>query len=100
MPKPHTPKHNSSSPSTNTHRNNLNRDLINKKLVEIETFLHLFNPWLLLVAIVLFTVSTLMMGGLVTILLLMVELVLLHIKQYRMWITTQLTLMVATIRNL
>ncbi|RLG83534.1 MAG: glycosyltransferase family 2 protein [Thermoprotei archaeon] len=66
----------------------------------IEAFLHLLNPWFLFIALFLLNMSLLVMNSLTAILLISLGLMLLSIEQYRTWITTQLILMVASVRNM
>jgi len=70
-----------------------------KPILYTEAFLHLVNPWILLVAIILLA-SSAVMGSTIATMLLAVGTILLLYKPYRTWITTQLYLIVASIRNL
>jgi tryptophan-rich sensory protein len=65
----------------------------------IETWLHLFNPWLLLAAatILLYKAS---MGSLTALALLVAGTALLILKPYRTWVATQAYLIMANVRNL
>jgi len=63
-----------------------------------ESFLHLVNPWILLVAAILLATSA-VIGSTIAIMLLAVGVALLLYKPYRTWITTQLYL-IAAVRNL
>jgi cellulose synthase/poly-beta-1,6-N-acetylglucosamine synthase-like glycosyltransferase len=70
-----------------------------KPILLAETWLHLFNPWLLLLATIILLHKALT-GTTTATALLAVGLALLLLKPYRTWIATQLYLIVATIRNL
>jgi cellulose synthase/poly-beta-1,6-N-acetylglucosamine synthase-like glycosyltransferase len=70
-----------------------------KPILLAEAWLHLFNPWLLLAAaIVLFYKA--LMGSLTALTLLVAGVALLTLKPYRTWITTQVYLVTASVRNL
>jgi len=64
-----------------------------------ETWLHLFNPWLLLIATATLLYKALT-GSPTAIALLATGVALLTLKPYRTWIATQVYLIVASIRNL
>jgi cellulose synthase/poly-beta-1,6-N-acetylglucosamine synthase-like glycosyltransferase len=70
-----------------------------KPILLAETWLHLFNPWLLLAAttILLYKAS---IGSLVALALLVAGVALLTLKPYRTWVATQTYLITACIRNL
>jgi len=70
-----------------------------KPVLMIETWLHLFNPWLLLAAatILLYKAS---MGSLTALALLVAGTALLILKPYRTWVATQAYLIMANVRNL
>lgn len=70
-----------------------------KKILLMETYLHLLNPWLLLVAATLLALAAAHKSPLAIILLALAA-ALLAYKPYRTWITTQLYLIAAMIRNL
>ncbi|WP_440059989.1 glycosyltransferase [Thermogladius sp. 4427co] len=70
-----------------------------KTVLYAETYLHLFNPWILLAAAILLAASA-ATGSLLAILLLTLGLALLLFKPYRTWIATQLYLIAAAVRNL
>jgi len=70
-----------------------------KPILYTEAFLHLVNPWILLVATILLVASA-VIGSTTATMLLAVGTTLLLYKPYRTWITTQLYLIVASIRNL
>ncbi len=70
-----------------------------KLILLAEAWLHLFNPWLLLVvAIILLYKAS--MGSLAAFALLVAGVTLLTLKPYRTWVATQAYLITATIRNL
>ncbi|RLG78824.1 MAG: glycosyltransferase family 2 protein, partial [Thermoprotei archaeon] len=71
-----------------------------RKILAIESFLHLANPFLLLVATILLIVSTLITYSLTALSILALGAILLTIKQYRIWTIQQLYLIVASLRNL
>ena len=71
-----------------------------RKILAVEAFLHLFNPWTLLVSTLLFVLSIAMFRSLIASALLIVGIVLLTVKLYRTWIAQQIHLIVASIRNL
>jgi len=71
-----------------------------RKILAVEAFLHLFNPWILLVSTLLFVLSIAMLCSLIASALLIVGIVLLTVKLYRTWIAQQIHLIVASIRNL
>ena len=70
-----------------------------KKILAIETWLHLANPWTLITATATL-ITTAIAGSMLASLLLAIGALLLIYKPYRTWITTQLHLALATIRNL
>jgi len=70
-----------------------------KPILYTEAFLHLVNPWMLLAAIILLAASA-VMGSTTAIMLIAVGVALLLYKPYRTWVTTQLYLVAAAIRNL
>jgi len=69
------------------------------KIWRIEAYLHLINPWLLLVAVLLLAISA-AMKSIAAFSLLMVGALLMFVKPYRTWILQQLYLAIATIRNI
>jgi len=69
------------------------------KIWIIEAYLHLINPWLLLIVVLLLTASS-VMGSITAIALLTLGVLLLFIKPYRTWISTQLYLVLAAIRSI
>lgn len=71
-----------------------------KTVLRTETFLRLFNPWILLTATILLAISA-MQGNILAIALLSIGIALLAThRTFHMWIHQQLALMVAAIRNL
>jgi len=71
-----------------------------RKILAIETFLHLANPYLLLVSTILLIASTLTTHSLTALGILALGVALLIVKQYRTWIIQQLYLIVASLRNI
>jgi len=65
----------------------------------LESFLHLINPWLIVVATIFLAVS-LLAGSSIALVLLALGLILLLTRSYRTWIANQLYLLIAIIRNL
>jgi cellulose synthase/poly-beta-1,6-N-acetylglucosamine synthase-like glycosyltransferase len=70
-----------------------------KPILLAETWLHLFNPWLLLAAATILLYKALT-GSLVALALLVAGAALLILKLYRTWVATQTYLITACIRNL
>lgn len=70
-----------------------------KPVLYTETYLHLVNPWILLTATMILLIS-IAMGNPPALILLMAGIALLAYKPYRTWITTQMYLIIAAIRNL
>ncbi len=70
-----------------------------RRIVEVEAFLHLVNPWILLIAfsLLLFNAAR---GSLGSLLMLTVGVVVLVVRMYRVWVLQQLHLLVASLRNL
>ena len=71
-----------------------------KRILALEFFLHIVNPWLLLASILLLAINIAMLSSLFAIGIIILGLTLLGIKRYRTWIAQQLYLVVATLRNL
>ncbi|MCX8204987.1 MAG: glycosyltransferase [Candidatus Nezhaarchaeota archaeon] len=71
-----------------------------KRILLIESYLHLANPWILAAATVLLVASAVAYNSLVSWTTLASGLLLLALKPYRTWITTQLYLIAGAIRNL
>jgi cellulose synthase/poly-beta-1,6-N-acetylglucosamine synthase-like glycosyltransferase len=70
-----------------------------KPILVVEAWLHLFNPWLLLVATTILLYKALM-GSLTALALLVAGTALLILKPYRTWVATQVYLITASVRNL
>jgi len=70
-----------------------------KPILLAETWLHLFNPWLLLVATVILLYEALM-GSLMALIMLTAGVALLILRPYRTWVATQAYLVTATVKNL
>jgi len=77
----------------------LYRKTIFGKIWKIEAYLHLINPWLLPVMVLLLAISA-TMESIVAFSLLMLGVLLMFVKPYRTWVLTQLYLIIATIRNI
>ncbi|RLE90894.1 MAG: glycosyltransferase family 2 protein [Thermoprotei archaeon] len=71
-----------------------------RKILAIETFLHLANPYLLLASTILLITNTLITHSLTALGTLALGITLLAVKQYRTWIAQQLHLIIAGLRNL
>ena len=71
-----------------------------KKILIIETYLHIINPWFLLAATILLATDFLLSKSLIPVILLFSGLILLSIKEYRTWFAQQIYLMIATIKNI
>ncbi|ADY01317.1 glycosyl transferase, family 2 [Vulcanisaeta moutnovskia 768-28] len=70
-----------------------------RQIMLYESYLHLINPWLFVIGFVLVIISA-MHGAIIPIVLILIGMVLLAIRFFRTWITTQVILVVASIRNL
>jgi cellulose synthase/poly-beta-1,6-N-acetylglucosamine synthase-like glycosyltransferase len=70
-----------------------------KKVWNVEWWLHVINPWLLIASVILLVIST-FYGSLVAITLLGIGFILLLLKSYRTWILQQVYLVIAAVRNL
>jgi cellulose synthase/poly-beta-1,6-N-acetylglucosamine synthase-like glycosyltransferase len=70
-----------------------------KSILLVEAWLHIFNPWLLLIATTILIYKALI-GSLTALTLLVVGTTLLILKPYRTWVVTQAYLITASIRNL
>jgi len=66
----------------------------------IENLLHLVNPWLLIIASSLLVTSLLLYKSMITLTLLIIGVMLLLYKHFRVWIFNQLYLVIASIRNI
>ncbi len=71
-----------------------------RKIIAVEFFLHVVNPWLLLTSILILLVSMVVFSSLLAALVMILGLTLLSLKRYRTWIAQQLFLIVAALRNL
>ncbi len=71
-----------------------------KRIVRVEFFLHIVNPWILLAAILLFLIDLSFYGSISSLLILILGVAALSLKQYRVWISQQFNLLVASLRNL
>ncbi|NAZ12194.1 MAG: glycosyltransferase [Desulfurococcales archaeon] len=70
-----------------------------KPILLAEMWLHLFNPWLLVLGTIILIYKVLI-GSLAALILLVIGTILLMLKQYRTWVVTQVCLITASIRNL
>ncbi|MEM1510391.1 MAG: hypothetical protein QW096_11060, partial [Thermofilaceae archaeon] len=70
-----------------------------RRILPIEGYLHLANPWLLAVAAIMLLLA-LLHHSIIAVATLTFGLMLLTFKPYRTWIITQLCLIVGTLRNL
>ncbi len=70
-----------------------------KRIVWVEAFLHLINPWILLLASSLLLMD-LAYGSLASLILLAAEVLALATNTYRTWVSQQLILLLASLRNL
>lgn len=66
----------------------------------IEWWLHIVNPWLLVFSVPLLLLGVLVQGSSVALSLILLGLGMFLVKPYRVWIFNQITLVVALIRNL
>ena len=71
-----------------------------RKIVFMEVYLHIVNPWLFLLSLVLFLYSTSILQSILGLGSIILGTVLLVFKPYRTWILNQIFLMIAQIRNL
>jgi len=85
---------------TKTLREIMNAPRDSKKILAVETFLHLFNPWLLFALAILLAISIAMFHSPTALALLAMGTLLLVVKPYRTWIAQQIHLIIASIRNL
>jgi cellulose synthase/poly-beta-1,6-N-acetylglucosamine synthase-like glycosyltransferase len=76
------------------------RSKIFRKILLIEAYLHIINPWILLVAAVVFAVDILLLKSLTSLIILLIGLFLLLMREYRTWLIQQIYLMVAMIKNI
>ncbi|MEM2293635.1 MAG: glycosyltransferase family 2 protein, partial [Nitrososphaerota archaeon] len=70
-----------------------------RRILLIEGYLHLVNPWLLVVAAIMLLFA-LLHHSIIAVVALTLGLMLLTFKPYRTWIITQLCLIIGAIRNL
>ena len=70
------------------------------KILAVETFLHVLNPWFLMLAITLLLLSALVSNSFLASILIALGSILLTIKSYRTWMTSQIFLMIASVRNI
>jgi len=75
------------------------KETVFDKIWTIESYLHLLNPWILLIAILLLLTS-LILGSTVAGILFLIGIVLLIFKPYRTWITMQIYLIIASLKKL
>ncbi len=71
-----------------------------KEILRTEVYLHIINPWILLAATTLLVIDMLLLKSTVSPVLLSVGVILLIVKEYRTWITQQIYLIMATIKNI
>jgi len=71
-----------------------------KKIVLAEVYMHLINPWLLVTATLILLYSMLATQSILALAFLALGLALLSIRPYRVWVKTQLILLIAQLRNL
>jgi hypothetical protein len=70
------------------------------KIWKTEWWLHVVNPWLLAVSILLLMTSFVLYGSVTALVLVGIGLALLTLKAYRTWVLQQVYLIVAAVRNL
>jgi cellulose synthase/poly-beta-1,6-N-acetylglucosamine synthase-like glycosyltransferase len=71
-----------------------------KKILAAETYLHVINPWILLIATLLLIVDVLLFKSLISLTLVFIGSILLLIKEYRTWLMQQIYLIIAAIKNI
>lgn len=71
-----------------------------KKILAVEAYLHIMNPWLLIAATLILMISIIYTRNILPAMFLVTGLILLLFKPFRTWIATQLYLTLAMIRNL
>ncbi len=69
-----------------------------KRILEVEAFLHLINPWILLATVILL-LAGLAYGSIISTLIIAIGVVALGVKEYRVWISQQFNLLIAALRN-
>ena len=67
---------------------------------KFESFLHLLNPWLLIVAVAFLLTSLFLYVSIAALILLVLSIILLGNKYFRTWILSQLYLSIAVLRNI
>jgi hypothetical protein len=70
-----------------------------EKIWKMEWWLHVINPWLLIICAILLAIST-FYGSFTALILLGIWLMLLALRAYRTWILQQFYLIIAAVRNL
>lgn len=70
-----------------------------EKIWKVEWWLHIVNPWLLIVSVILL-VTAVLYGSLLALALLGIGLMFMVLKAYRTWVLQQLYLVIAAVRNL
>jgi len=70
-----------------------------RKVLALEIFLHLINPWLLVIASLLLLASSLVFHSLLAISILILGVILLMLREYRVWVIKQIILILAALRN-
>ncbi len=71
-----------------------------KKILAVESFLHIINPFLLLASTIALTTSIVVTHSFLALGILALGAALLYMKRYRTWIVQQFYLLTATLRNL
>jgi hypothetical protein len=70
-----------------------------ERIWKMEWWLHLINPWLLLVSVIFLVISA-FYSSLTALMMLGVGLILLALRPYRIWILQQFYLVIAAVRDL
>ncbi|MEM3739760.1 MAG: glycosyltransferase [Candidatus Korarchaeum sp.] len=70
-----------------------------RRILLVESYLHLINPWLLVMATVIFLVSAIVNYSILATVMLALGLALLTFKSYRSWVMAQLFLILGMIKN-
>ena len=71
-----------------------------RKVLYMEIFLHLINPWLLPIIVIILIISTIIFSSLFALATFILGSLLLALGQYRTWLSTQLFLLIAYLKNL
>jgi len=71
-----------------------------KKILATETYLHIINPWILLTTTILLAADILLFKSTLSLTLLFIGSILMLIKKYRTWLTQQIYLLIAAIKNI